>query len=234
LSARAPVRAVLLDAAGTLLRPRERVGETYSRLARRHGVAVSAERLEEAFRRVLRAAPAMAFPDAPPEAVPALERAWWRERVRATFRAADQMAVFADFESFFAELFEHYARPAAWEAAPGAAEALARLSARGLRLAVLSDFDLRLPRLLEGLGLARHLEAVVLPAATRVAKPSAGAFRSALERLDVAASEAAYVGDDPERDLAAARAAGLRAVDVRALATLAELPDAIAALEDPP
>ena len=136
------IRAVLLDAAGTLLRPREPVGETYARIARAHGVDLPAWRLDDAFRRALRAAPPIVFPAESlererserersergdrarrerSERVRALERAWWRDVVRATFRSAAQMVRFADFEACFEGLFAHYARPDAWVALPGAA-----------------------------------------------------------------------------------------------------------------
>ena len=44
----------------------------------------------------------------------------------------------------------------------------------------------------------------------------------------VSAEEAVVVGDDPERDLAPARRAGLGAIDVSELATLRALPTLIA------
>ena len=223
------VRAVLLDAAGTLLRPREPVGVTYARFARMHGVDLPAWRIDDAFRRVLRAAPPMVFPNEAPARVEALERGWWRDVVRATFRAVDQSVRLADPESCFAALFAHYAHPQAWLALPGAQSALDALRRSDRSVAVLSNFDHRLPVLLDGLGL--RVDRVLLPAELGAAKPDLRCFERALERLGVAAAEAVYVGDDADLDLAAARRASLRAIDATSLATLAELPERIAALE---
>ena len=223
------IRAVLLDAAGTLLEPREPVGVTYARFAHGHGVELPAWRLDDAFRRVLRAAPPMAFPDEPPSRRASLERRWWRDVVRATFRAADQTARLDDPEACFEALFAHYAQPQAWRALPGAQPALEALRRSGRRVAVLSNFDQRLPDLLGGLGL--RVDRVLLPAELGAAKPDPRCFERALERLAVAAAEAVYVGDDAELDVAAARRAGLLAIDARSLATLGELPERIAALE---
>lgn len=211
---------------------REPIGETYARLARAHGVAIPAWRLEDAFRRVLAGAPPMVFPGLAPAQAAERERAWWRERVRAVFRAADQMQPFADFEAFFAALFDHYADPQAWQAAPGAHETLAALRAAGRRVAVASNFDQRLPRLLAGLGLERLLEAILLPAELGAAKPDPAFFAAAAARLEVPPERAVYVGDDPAQDLAPARRAGWRAVDAGALATLTRLPDHLRALEE--
>jgi putative hydrolase of the HAD superfamily len=186
-------------------------------------VRVSAWRIGDAFRRVLATAEPAVFPDAAPESIAALEREWWRRLVRAAFRAADDAQRFADFDACFARLFDHYARPEAWRARPGAAALLDRLRRHGLRAAVLSNFDRRLPGILDGLGLLARLDAVVLPSDAGAAKPDPRAFAAALRRLGVAPGEALFVGDDAARDLAGARRAGLSAVDVAPLATLDDL-----------
>ena len=51
--------------------------------------------------------------------------------------------------------------------------------------------------------------------ATVVGKPEEAFFRTALEDMDLEASEVAVVGDDPESDVAGAKRAGLQAVQVR-------------------
>ena len=219
------LRAVLLDAAGTLIHPREAVGESYARIAREHGVDVPGWRVDDAFRRVLRAAPPMLAADDDGE------RAWWRDILRATFRASDQMQRFADFDACFDALFGYFARIDAWRVADDAHAALETLRRAGRRVAVASNFDHRLPALLAGLGLDRDLDLVWLPRDAGVAKPDPRFFLAACERLGVAPAEAVAVGDDPELDLEAARHAGLRAIDVASLASLGALPAQIDALE---
>jgi putative hydrolase of the HAD superfamily len=219
------LHAVLLDAAGTLIHPREPVGESYARIAREYGVELPGWRVDDAFRRVLRTAPPMLAADDDGE------RAWWREIVRATFRAADQMQRFADFDACFAALFGYFGRADAWRAAPDAHAALAALRGAGRRVAVASNFDHRLPALLSGLGLAGDLELVWLPRDAGVAKPDPRFFVTACERLDVTPAEAVAVGDDPELDLEPARRAGLHAIDIASLANLGALPAQIDALE---
>ena len=151
-------RAVLFDAAGTLIRLREPVGETYRRLAISHGVTLPASRIEEAFRRVLRQAPPMVWPGRAASAGRGARAAVVATTVvRGSFRAADASARFTDFEGYFETLFEYFARPEAWDPAPGAMETLCALRARGSRTGVVSNFDHRLAGLLEGLGLAPRL-----------------------------------------------------------------------------
>ncbi len=201
------------------------MGVTYARFFEAEGAAVPPSRLEEAFARVLRAMPAMAFPGLPAAQLRERERAWWAQVVRGTLRAADGTARLRDFDACFDALFAHYATAEAWEAMPGAAAGLAALSARALRLAVVSNFDQRLPGILRALDLARHFERIVLPADAGAAKPDPRIFRFALAELGLTADQAVYVGDDPTDDHDGACAAGLRAVDVRELATLEALPD---------
>lgn len=217
------VRAVLFDAAGTLIHLREPAGETYARFARRHGGGVAAARLHEAFGECFRSMPAMVFPGESAGGVVALERDWWRSLVERVFRRAAARDAIADFDAFFAELYDHFARAAAWRASEGAVEVLSALRARGFATGVVSNFDRRLPAILAGLGLAPLLDVVVLPSDAGAAKPSPRIFHFALERIGVPAEHALYVGDDAEHDVEGARRAGLESIDARQLENLGDV-----------
>lgn len=109
------------------------------------------------------------------------------------------------------------------------------LAARGLPLAIVSNWDSQLPRLLELRGLAPYFRTVSVSAIEETGKPGAEIFRRTCERLGVAAGEALHVGDSLRDDYDGARAAGLRALlldrrgehrDVpERIATLAEIPE---------
>jgi putative hydrolase of the HAD superfamily len=217
------IRAVLFDATGTLIELREPVGETYAREAAAQGLSISAWRLDDAFRRVFASRDPMCFPDAEREAVPALEKDWWRGVVRSTFLAADSANRLPDFDAGFERLWEAFSTAGAWRPRPGARSLLERLERAGVRRAVVSNFDHRLPALLDALGLGALIERVVLPCDAGVVKPDPRIFRQALDALDLRADEAVYVGDDAERDIAGAQSAGLRAVEAGSVANLDEL-----------
>jgi putative hydrolase of the HAD superfamily len=222
---------VLFDAAGTLLLFRESVGEIYRSFALEFGVDLPATRIAEAFGRVLSSADRMVFPDHPPIQRRTLERQWWWRQVRSTFRAADSTARFTDFDAYFERLWNHYAAGQAWRLAPGAREALDALRGRGLPMAVVSNFDHRLPIILQDLEIFHYFENVTIPSETGVAKPDRRIFDSALEGLGEPGHRAIYVGDRAIEDVAGARRAGLIPIPVESLATLAELPRHIDALE---
>ena len=225
------IQAVAFDAAGTLLRLREPVGETYSRFAKTHGVDVPAGRLDESFARVFRAAPPNLHAGEPIWRSEALERAWWHDRVRETFRSADQMVRFDEFDLFFAEVWDHYAGAGAWELAAGTREALTSISKSGRLLAVLSNFDHRLRPLLASFELADFFEAITTPADAGAAKPDRRIFDVCLKRLGLGGHRVAYVGDDPSDDHEGAQLAGLHPIDVTRFSSLTELPAALDALE---
>ncbi len=218
------LRAVLLDATGTLIEVREPVGVCYARIATPFGVTLPAWRIEDAFQRILGQAPPMLFPEVPTEQLAECERGWWQEIVRRTFLAADSTVRFSDFESFFNQLYRHYCGARGWALCRGAQPALAALRQSGLAIGIVSNFDQRLPKILELLEILDKIDSVTIPATCRARKPDRRIFEAALRSLGVAASEAIYVGDDPEIDVEAARAAGLRAVDVRQLPALEALP----------
>lgn len=213
--ARPPLRAVLVDAVGTVMRLREPVGTTYARLAGTGDPAA----LQAAFAATLHRRPPMAFPGLAPEAVRAAERHWWQELVEAVFAAAGAALPGGAFD----RLWAHYAGAEAWQPAPGAHALLRGLRQRGLRTGMVSNFDHRLPAVLAALELAALLEVVVVPADVGAAKPDPRIFHAALTRLGVAPAAALYVGDDADDDIAGATAAGLRALDVARVGNLEEI-----------
>jgi len=99
-----------------------------------------------------------------------------------------------------------------FRAYPDAPPALRALSARGVRLVVASDWDCSLPYWLARTGLAELLDGAVSSAVVGEAKPSPAVFRAALEIAGVSPAQALHVGDSVDKDVAGARAAGLRAV----------------------
>jgi len=203
------IRAVTFDAGGTLITIAEPVGATYARLAARHGIDVHPDEVERRFRSAFAAAPPLAFTGASPTRLRDHERAWWYTIVR---EALGRDVVGAPLDATFDELFAHYAEAAAWRVYPEVAHVLTALRRRGLRLAVVSNFDARLGPLLAALDLAPLVDAVVHSSRAGSAKPDPGIFRHALARLDVAPGAALHVGDEPVEDVSGARSAGMRAL----------------------
>lgn len=130
-------------------------------------------------------------------------------RVAETFAA---LGTFADFDAYFAALFDYFADPAHWVADVEAASMLQRLKNSGIKLGVISNFDYRLYRILDGLELTRYFDSITISSEAGYAKPRREVFELALSRASVDARDAMHIGDSEHLDFAAASAAGMAAV----------------------
>jgi putative hydrolase of the HAD superfamily len=112
-----------------------------------------------------------------------------------------------------------------FRAFPDANPALKRLRGRGLRLVCVSNWDCALPEVLERCGLAPSVDGTVTSALAGARKPDPAIFGPALELAGCGPDDALHVGDTPEEDLEAARAAGIPAllIDRRGGADIASL-----------
>jgi putative hydrolase of the HAD superfamily len=95
---------------------------------------------------------------------------------------------------------------------PDTVPALGELRARGLRVLVVSNWDVSLPRVLARCGIAGLIDATVTSAEVGARKPDPAIFLAALELAGSSADEALHVGDTAEEDVTGARAAGIRAL----------------------
>lgn len=204
------LRAVLFDGAGTLFHTREPAGVSYAKIAARFGLEADERLVADSFRRAFAAEPGLAFgPGIEAGRLRELEREWWRRLVRATFAG---IGAFPDFDAYFDALFAFFADPDNWVCDPEAPVLLAALRESGLKLGVVSNFDFRVYRILEALGLSRYFEAITISSEAGYAKPAPEIFRTALARHGVAAAETLHVGDSEPLDVAGARAAGIAVV----------------------
>ncbi|MFL5403310.1 MAG: HAD family hydrolase [Gemmatimonadales bacterium] len=91
-------------------------------------------------------------------------------------------------------------------------DALDRLKAAGLRLAVVSNSEGRVQQALEAAQLRDYFDVVIDSGLIGIEKPDPRIFHAALQELGVDAAEALYVGDLYDIDIVGARAAGIEAV----------------------
>jgi REG-2-like HAD superfamily hydrolase len=134
----------------------------------------------------------------------------------------------------FDRLASHFRSPAAWAVYDDVFPTLAELSGRGLRLAVVSNWDSYLPVLLAALGLDRFFPVIAVSAIEETGKPDPEIFRRACARLGVEPAEAIHVGDSVTEDLFGARAAGLSGLLLDRQDRHPEIADRIATLGELP
>jgi putative hydrolase of the HAD superfamily len=189
VSRAAALDAVTIDGYGTLLELSDPVGELRELLPDH-----APEEIERAFR---------------------TEAEYYAAHAVEARDAAGLARLHADCTAVFNETVgssltpEQYVGALRFEVLPGVVEALGRLRARGLALAVVANWDFGLPAHLERHGLSSRFDAVVTSADTGVQKPDPRPFLVALERLGVDPARAVHVGDHRPHDEAGAHAAGL-------------------------
>ena len=206
------LQAVTFDAAGTLIRVAEPVGETYARIAADMGADLSPATIDGAFREAFPAMPPMAFSEVDGRRLARAERAWWRRLVERVVHRAGGVR---EFEEYFDALFSHYASGAAWRVYPEVPEVLESARARGLKLGVVSNFDSRLEAILRELGIEALVDTVIYSTGCGAAKPDERIFARALETLCASPETALHVGDNLDADYHGALEAGMAAVHLR-------------------
>ena len=109
-------------------------------------------------------------------------------------------------------LREAFRERSAWEVFADVIPALDSLARDGARLGIVSNWDSRLPEVLDLLELSSRFEVVGVSHLEGVEKPNPVLFHRVLQRMGARPHEALHVGDVPGLDLAGARAAGVDAV----------------------
>jgi putative hydrolase of the HAD superfamily len=134
-----------------------------------------------------------------------------QRRLRATQLLAEFGGPFLDDRLWerWQEVYESSFR-AAWRLTPDAVPLLDRLAARELRLGVVTNSETGYQQdKLAAVGLAGRFATVIGVDVLGRGKPAPEVFRLACDRLGVAVSQTAYVGDELDGDARGARDAGL-------------------------
>lgn len=200
-------KAIFFDAAGTLLHAHPSVGHVYAEVIRRHGPTVDPLAMEQAFRATFTN---RRGGNHPLSALANEGYEWWRALVFDTMKSLDVSV--DDPDGFFRELYWRFAEVDVWRLFPDAFPALLMARGHGLRVALLSNWDVRLRRLLEGMGIISLFDAVVISTEVGIEKPDARIFELTCKRLGVHPTEALHVGDNAREDVEGARAVGLEAI----------------------
>jgi len=203
-------QAVLLDAGGTLIEARPAPPEVYAETLSRWGSPVDARQVAPVYQDVWAELTQLC-----PRGLDRYhhlkggEREWWGEFLR---RVLTRLGHPAPWEPVLRELFDAFADPTLWHVFPEVGEVLESLRSDGVRLAVVSNWDSRLPGLLGGLGLSGFFDDVLVSSLEGVEKPAPEIFRRAAGRLGVPAGACLHAGDSPLDDYRGAESAGMQAV----------------------
>lgn len=207
------IKAVFFDAGGTLFRPHPSVGAIYAEVAARYGFTANPQQLESIFHAAWVERDGLASLSG--HSTEKKEKEWWRTLVWDVF---SKLGRIENFEAFFEELYDRFAGRESWRLFPDTLPVLKELKGRGKIVGIVSNWDSRLFKICEGLGLGPYLDFILASAVVGAAKPSPRIFEEALRRArsvapdGVAGQDALHVGDSLEDDVLGAERAGLHAV----------------------
>ena len=199
MSLQAQVRAVTFDVGGTLIEPWPSVGHVYAEVAARHGIRADPDALTAAFGRGWKQRRGFDY-----------SRAHWFTLVEEAFGGIAPVSA-----GLFDAIYSHFTLAEPWRVYDDVVPTLERLTRRGLKLAVISNWDERLRPLLRAVELDRFFDAMIISTEVGAHKPDLQIYAAALKALGMTPAEVLHVGDGRREDLEGARAAGLTARLIR-------------------
>ena len=96
---------------------------------------------------------------------------------------------------------------------PKAHQTLTTLRQQGIKMGLVTNgaIDSQQPKI-DGLGIARYFDTILISEAEGVAKPDAEIFRRATDNLGVSPEQTVMIGDNPEADIRGAKSYGMKAI----------------------
>jgi putative hydrolase of the HAD superfamily len=196
-------RAILFDALGTLLKLDPPAPRLQAELSRRFGVEVGLAEASQAIVAEIAFYRSHLDEGRDPDSLAGLRGRCADELRRALPGAARRRLPAAG------DLVDTLLASLRFAAYDDAAPALRDYRGRGLRLVVVSNWDVSLHAVLGTVGLGPMLDGILTAAEAGVRKPAPAIFHQALSLAGVSPAQAIHVGDSVEEDVAGARAAGI-------------------------
>jgi putative hydrolase of the HAD superfamily len=205
-----PIEWVVFDAVGTIIFADPPIHMAYHRVGRKYGSQITPPLASQRFKEAMAAGPKTL------ETSPLREVEFWKSLVTRVLPDVSHP------EGCFQGLWEHFALPASWGVYADVEETFETLKARGIQIAVASNFDHRLHTVMNGHRELKPIAKRFISSEVGWKKPSPHFFEAIAGDLGVPASSILMVGDTLADDILPARAAGLQALHINRTAEPAE------------
>lgn len=206
-----PLSALFLDVGGTLLRPSISVGSAYSSALECTGTTLDPDELNRAFmeefnarKQIARATQGTAYGATHEQA-----RVFWHSVFMATL--PPQVQKHPSVSKAFDDVYAYFGEARAWTLFPDTMPFLEELKRRQIPVIIVSNWDARLPDLLDALGITPWVQTVVGSFQVESEKPAPEIFVKALASLNPSVSfdQVLHVGDNDAEDGEGARGLGV-------------------------
>lgn len=202
------LRLITLDANNTLFRVRGSVGQIYNAISKQYGHFLDEKNLNNEFNKAYK----FYYKKYPNFGVKndMTAQCFWYKIVHDTFvnTGLDDKAVITKIAD---SLYLDFTLSSNWELFDDVHPVLQYLKSKDFDLGVVSNFDERLPLILEGLDVLKYFSFVLCSTEVKIVKPSPEIFELALRKAGVEPDEALHVGDNIMLDYNAAKAVGMSA-----------------------
>jgi putative hydrolase of the HAD superfamily len=189
------LKALFLDAEGTFILFNPSLGEIYKNFWRFRGIEIDPEETSKEirynFKRIFKE-------ELKPPLNGELCKKVWNEVFKMVFKMFEKLEV---FEEVFREVYQFFGSPECVKIVPGFLEFLEKVKERGIKVAVVSNWDCRLYSVLEGHNLLSYFDGVFLGCEVGYLKPYPEIFLKALQFFNLKPNEVLMIGDTFEDDI---------------------------------
>lgn len=228
------IEAILFDSSGTLMAAQPSYYRLWIKTFEKYGITIDEAGLGQAFAKA-RKSDHQRYPEQENTGRPT--PTWFRDFNREGIKATE---IPLNAESVLVTLEDVLNSPSNWKVFPDVIPALSILKETGYKMGVISNWDWRLPELLDNMNLGDFFEVKISSSSAGFPKPRREVFLHALDKIGSAPENTVYIGDTYDSDILGALNAGLKAIfldrakrtshDTLTIATFDELETAIASL----
>ena len=198
---------ISLDAADTLFFIKKGLGNTYYEILKKYTNKFEPKEISNCFKKYFNSRPGLHFTGLKGSELENAEKKWWYRLVKDIF---DELGMFESFDDYFNDLYKHFEFDA-WEIFDDTTPFLKELKRKGFKIIITSNFDSRIFKVCDGLGISPYINHFTISSQSGCAKPDKDFFLKSLNDSGSDIKTTIHIGDNPELDYSACEKIGLKA-----------------------
>jgi len=195
------LRLITLDATNTIFKFKEPPMVNYVKFAKKHNVICQTETLIPAFYLSFKTVDKK-WPHFGATSNVTSEK-WWHEVIYGTFHEFERDTITPIAE----DLYRYYATAEPYYVFPDVLPFVEKVKSLNIKLAIISNYDKRLPGILDELRISHFFEKIITSEEAKVSKPDPAIFEFCLKQCNIRArpENLLHIGDDLDKDYKGAK-----------------------------